>query len=104
MTAVNAAPVAAADSVTTDEDNAVTIAVLGNDSDVDGDALSLASVTQGANGTVVINPDNTLNYTPDADFNASDSFSTSPTLLTGRRSRSPLRRCSRTTATSMAMP
>ena len=55
-------------------DTARTIAVLGNDSDLDGDTLSVASVTQGANGTVAINGDNTVTYTPNANFNGSDSF------------------------------
>ena len=70
----NNAPAAAADGATTNEDTAVTLAVLGNDSDVDGDSLSVGAVTQGANGTVVINGDNTVTYTPNADFNGADSF------------------------------
>ena len=70
----NNAPVAAADGATTNEDTAVTLAVLGNDSDADGDSLSVSAVTQGANGTVVINGDNTVTYTPNANFNGADSF------------------------------
>ena len=71
---VNDAPVADADSATTDEDTAVDIDVLGNDFDVDGDGLSVASVTQGAYGLVSINQDGTLKYTPDADYFGTDSF------------------------------
>jgi hypothetical protein len=52
----------------------VTVAVLANDSDPDGDTLSLRSFTQAAHGTVVRNPDDTLTYTPDDDFAGKDSF------------------------------
>ncbi|WP_298303488.1 Ig-like domain-containing protein [uncultured Erythrobacter sp.] len=65
---VNDAPVAVDDSVTTDEDTPVTIGVLGNDSDVDGDDLTVTSATS-PDGTVTINPDGTLEFTPDPNFN-----------------------------------
>ena len=70
---VNDLPVANDDSGGTDEDTAVTIDVLGNDTDVDGESLSVSSVTQPANGTVVNNGTDVA-YTPDADFNGVDSF------------------------------
>ena len=70
----NNAPAAAADGATTNEDTAVVVAVLGNDSDVDGDSLSVSAVTQGTNGAVVINGDGTVTYTPNANFNGADSF------------------------------
>ena len=62
------------DAATVAEDNPVTIPVLDNDSDVDGDPLTIDEVTQPANGTVVINPDGTVTYTPDPDFNGIDTF------------------------------
>ncbi|MCP4263376.1 MAG: tandem-95 repeat protein, partial [Planctomycetes bacterium] len=71
---VNDAPVANDDSATTDENVAITVNVLANDTDVDGDTLSVASVIQPTNGTVVINADNTVTYTPTASFNGLDSF------------------------------
>ncbi len=71
----NDAPVATDDAATTPEDTLVTIAVLANDSDADGDALSVASVGQGAHGTVVINADGTLTYTPALNYFGTDSFS-----------------------------
>jgi len=71
----NQSPTANDDGQTTDEDTPVVIDVLGNDSDPDGDPLGIDSVTQGSNGTVVINGDNTATYTPGADFNGVDSFS-----------------------------
>ncbi|WP_158548586.1 tandem-95 repeat protein [Parvularcula marina] len=71
---VNDAPVAMDDDVTTDEDVAIIISVLANDSDVDGDMLSIMSFSQGANGTVTDNGDGTLTYLGNADFNGTDSF------------------------------
>ncbi|MCX7561465.1 tandem-95 repeat protein, partial [Sulfitobacter sp. F26204] len=70
---VNDAPVAEDDSDSTPEDTAVTIDVLGNDSDVDGDPLTVTAATA-PNGTVVINADGTLEYTPDMDFNGEDTI------------------------------
>ena len=49
---VNDLPVANDDSLTTDEDTPVTIYVLDNDTDIDGDLLFITAVTGGANGTV----------------------------------------------------
>ncbi len=70
----NADPTAGDDAATTAEDNDVVIAVLLNDADSDGDPLGVASVTQGNRGTVTINGDNTVTYTPNADSNGVDSF------------------------------
>lgn len=72
-TVTNPPPVAAADTLTTDEDTPATIAVLANDVDPDGDPLTVVSASAG-NGTVTINPDGTLGYAPDADFNGSDTI------------------------------
>src|SRR5574339_162720 len=74
ITAVNDAPAANDDNTTTLEDTAVTIDVLANDSDVEGDSLVVSAVTQGGNCTVIINADNIVTYTPDPDFNLNDSF------------------------------
>ena len=73
VNAVNDAPAAIDDSATTDEDAAVTISVLSNDSDADGDALSIAGVTDGSNGTAAIVGTDVI-YTPNQDFNGADSF------------------------------
>ncbi len=67
-------PLAVDDTATTAEDTPVNIDVLANDSDVDGDTLSVTSVTTPTNGTAVIETDNTVTYTPDANFNGADSF------------------------------
>jgi choice-of-anchor C domain-containing protein len=70
----NDAPTAADDSAAADEDGSVTIDVTGNDTDPDnGAALSVQSFGQGANGQVSQIGDD-LVYTPDQDFNGTDSF------------------------------
>jgi len=69
-----AAPVANNDSATTDEDTPVDINVLANDTEPDGDTLSVVSVTQGSNGSVSINPNKTVHYAPALNFFGSDSF------------------------------
>ncbi|MCW3014859.1 MAG: hypothetical protein JWO02_1951, partial [Solirubrobacterales bacterium] len=68
VTAVDDDPVAVDDSATVTEDSgANAVAVLGNDTDVDGGPKSVASVTQPANGTVVITGGGTgLTYAPNA--------------------------------------
>ena len=68
-------PTAQDDAVSTDEDNSTNIAVLANDSDPDtGDALTVTDAADPANGSVVVEADNTITYTPDADFFGEDSF------------------------------
>ncbi|MFN2579063.1 MAG: Ig-like domain-containing protein [Pyrinomonadaceae bacterium] len=71
---VNDNPVAVADSATTNEDNSVTIDVVANDTDVDGNALSLASVGTASHGSVSILSGKAV-YSPTANFNGADSFS-----------------------------
>src|SRR3546814_19984682 len=55
-------------------DTPVSIDVLGNDDDPDGDPLMVDGFTQPTNGTVASNADGTLRYTPDSGFTGSDSF------------------------------
>lgn len=75
VTVTNNPPVALNDLVSTDEDTPITaIAVLTNDTDPDGDTISISDFTQPSHGTSGSNGDGTLTYTPDADFNGSDSF------------------------------
>jgi VCBS repeat-containing protein len=70
----NAVPAANDDTATTDEDTAVDIDVLANDTDADGDALTINSfdATSANGGTVSCNA--TCLYTPPADFNGTDTF------------------------------
>ena len=65
---MDGAPVANPDTANVDEDGSVIIGVLGNDTDPNGDPLTVTGATT-PNGTVVVNPDGTLTFTPDADFN-----------------------------------
>ncbi len=67
-------PTAVADTATTAPGTSVTIAVLANDTDAAGNTLSLNSVTQGTNGSVVANANGTLTYTPKAGYVGTDSF------------------------------
>ena len=70
----NQSPIASNDDVSTDEDTSAIIDSVSNDTDADGDSLLITQVTQGANGSVTINNDNTLSYSPSPNFNGSDSF------------------------------
>ena len=69
----NRPPVAQDDSATTTPGTPITIGVLSNDSDPDGDALSITAFTQGLHGTVTRNG-NLLTYTPPADYTGADNF------------------------------
>ncbi|MEY8747699.1 Ig-like domain-containing protein [Bacillales bacterium AN1005] len=76
--AVNDAPTAASDSFTTNEEEKLTIeaakSILSNDGDVDHDALEAILVKTTAHGKLELNKDGTFTYTPDKDYNGSDSF------------------------------
>jgi hypothetical protein len=76
LTVLNGPPDAVDDSVTTDEDIAVTIDVLVNDSDVDGnlDPASAVVVSDPSHGGVVNNGDGTFTYTPAENYNGLDTF------------------------------
>ncbi|MCB0163959.1 MAG: tandem-95 repeat protein, partial [Anaerolineae bacterium] len=74
---VNDAPVALADTVVTDEDTAVEVDVQANDNAGPADedqTLTTTDVTDPADGSAEINADGTVTYTPDSNFNGSDSF------------------------------
>ncbi len=71
---VNDPPEAVDDNANTEEGSAVTIDVLDNDSDPDGDPIEINSFTQPSNGTVVLNPDGSFTYTPSGEFVGEDSF------------------------------
>ncbi len=68
-------PVCASDVATLSTNcgaGSITINVLENDSDPDGDQLTVSSVTAGANGSFVNNGDGTITYTPNANFYGTD--------------------------------
>ena len=68
--AVNDAPVAVVDSVTTDEDTAVIANVITNDTDFEGDVIALVSAVA-THGAVSISGGE-ITYTPDSNFYGSD--------------------------------
>ena len=75
VTAVNDPPVATNDAATTAEDTAIVMRVLDNDTDVEGDTLSVTAVSTTSNGAAAITDDGTtVTYTPNANFHGSDSF------------------------------
>src|SRR5688572_4342635 len=77
VTTANDAPVAGDDALDAVEDTPRTISVLANDSDPEASPLTPELVDgQGpANGTVSLNADGTVTYTPNADFSGTDGFS-----------------------------
>lgn len=77
VTPVNDPPTAADDSFVTTRNTPLTVTaagVLGNDTDIDGDALAAVLVAGPTNGTLTLNSDGSFAYTPDAGFVGLDSF------------------------------
>ncbi|MWW26067.1 Ig-like domain-containing protein, partial [Algibacter lectus] len=70
----NEAPIANADTTTTPEGTPISIPVIANDFDPDGDAISVTETTTPDNGTVTLNPDGTITYTPNDGFIGEDTF------------------------------
>jgi len=74
ITPVNDAPVAVDDSANTPENTPVSSDVSPNDSDTEAGTLTYSVVTSTSNGTLVLNPDGTYTYTPNAGFFGTDTF------------------------------
>jgi hypothetical protein len=75
--AANQAPTAVADSVTVNKDVARTFTaaqLVGNDTDPEGDALNVSSVSGAVSGTVIKNTDGTVTFTPTANYSGPASF------------------------------
>ena len=70
----NPGPSAGNDSFSTSEDTPISGSVATNDNDPDGDSLTFVQTSSPAHGTVVLNSDGMFTYTPNADFNGTDSF------------------------------
>ncbi len=71
---VNHVPVANDDEATTAENTTKAINVLANDSGLDDGFGSLTVYTQPANGSVVVNANRTVTYTPNAGYVGTDQF------------------------------
>ncbi|HEY9080489.1 beta strand repeat-containing protein [Magnetovibrio sp.] len=75
VTDPNQAPVATNDTASTTAGNFVKIDVLANDTDPDGDALTISGTTSGSNGSVLIAQGaSTVFYVPKAGFTGQDTF------------------------------
>ena len=71
---MNEQPAAADDEVQTNEDEAVAVNVLANDSDLDGDPLHIAGVAAPAHGTAAVAADGGVIYVPAENFHGMDRF------------------------------
>ncbi len=73
-TTTNAPPIAVDDAVTTSSWVPVVIDVLANDSDPDGDSITVGDFTQPTNGSVILDFFNHFTYSPAPGFTGTDSF------------------------------
>ena len=74
VTNVNERPEAEDDAAETPEDEAVTVDVLANDTDPDGDSLRVESVSAPEHGTTRIAAGGGVLYTPEANYHGADRF------------------------------
>ncbi|MEN5036762.1 calcium-binding protein [Pseudomonas sp. TWI929] len=91
LTPVNDAPQANPDALTATQDTPVTYTatqLLGNDSDIEGDPLVLVAVASGVGGTVVLDADGNVSFTPTPNFVGEAKFSY--TISDGQSSNSAL--------------
>lgn len=78
----NTPPLPTNDTTTTNEDTPININVLANDTDADGNPLTLSVATNPTNGIATVNnndtptdpTDDTITYTPNPNFNGIDTF------------------------------
>jgi VCBS repeat-containing protein len=86
---LNDAPSATDDAYAVQEGRTLTIdaavGLLANDSDIDGDAITVVAVESAANGTIDVFADGSFVYTPDAGFEGTDTviYTISDGVLTG---------------------
>src|SRR5439155_18327734 len=78
ITACNRAPVAVADAYSVAQDTTLNVdaasGVLANDTDVDGDSLTAALVTNVTHGSLTLNAGGSFSYAPTAGYSGPDSF------------------------------
>jgi hypothetical protein len=72
---MNDPPAAMPDSAATNEDEAVVIDVLANDSDVESDSLTVIATTDPENGSIVLGEGGAITYTPNDNYYGADAFS-----------------------------
>ena len=97
VTAHNDAPTATDDTASVDEDTTVTISALSNDSDPDGEALSVTAVGTPGHGSASLGTGGVIAYTPAENYFGDDSFTYTvgdgalTATATGHRDREPRR-------------
>ncbi|MEC9237016.1 MAG: Ig-like domain-containing protein, partial [Pseudomonadota bacterium] len=74
VTDPNLPPEAQDDVVNAQEDTEIIIDVLANDTDANGDDLTVSIESAPTTGTVVVNADQTVTYTANENYNGADSF------------------------------
>ena len=74
VTPYNYPPVAVNDVATLPMNSSLSINVLANDTDPEGDVLTVVSTTTPSHGVTVINTDGTIKYTPTIGYSGADSF------------------------------
>ncbi len=79
----NYVPVANDDKVFTNINTDVTIEVLGNDSGLEDGGILLTIYSDASNGSVIINTDNTVTYSPESWFEGTDNFTYKLTDIDG---------------------
>ncbi|MFF7709138.1 Ig-like domain-containing protein [Pseudomonas sp. NPDC007930] len=72
LVATNPAPITADTTFPGTEDTVLTGNLVA--SDPDGDPISFSATSQPAHGTLVVNPNGSFSYTPNANYNGTDSF------------------------------
>ncbi len=72
---LNGDPVAVDDLITTDLDTPITLDATSNDSDPDGDTLTITALGTPTNGSATLNPDGSVTYTPNTGFTGEDTIS-----------------------------
>ena len=71
---LNYPPYAMNDNATVLSNSSIIISILTNDSDPEGDPISIFSTTNPTNGTITVNANGTITYTPQTGFVGNDSF------------------------------
>ncbi len=79
----NIVPVAKDDEATVEENSSVNVNVLANDTGLEDTPINVSIHQQPANGTVVVEGDNSVSYTPNEEFFGDDSFSYAATDANG---------------------
>jgi hypothetical protein len=83
---VGQVPAAVGDTATTAEDTPVGVVVLANDAGLTDGPVAVTITNYPSHGSVVVNPDRTVTYTPDRDYSGPDSFTYQVTDANGEGS------------------